>query len=171
MDREAGGGCLSFPYQGRVPLDSPVLSLPLTNLPVSRQPQLCHPERTPDFLLRSANQRPRMRLSLPHELYRRHRARQEIGREARDLQFPSPSNLSSPRAVSERGMCFNLRYSKMDAGSSAGECNSPPWPFTVVAGPEKTAGPSPPSGFPAQLCGVGVSRVAFLRKAACVAVG
>ena len=28
------------------------------------KPKLCHPERTPDFLLRRPHQRPRMRLSL-----------------------------------------------------------------------------------------------------------
>jgi hypothetical protein len=35
----------------------------------------------------------------------------------------------------------------------------------------ETAGPSPPSGFPARLCCVGEPRAAFLKKAAYVAVG
>ena len=35
----------------------------LTAAEVGICPQLCHPERTPDFLLRGTNQRQRMRLS------------------------------------------------------------------------------------------------------------
>jgi hypothetical protein len=37
---------------------------PLANFSWKLNPTLCHPERTPDFLLRRANQRPRMRLSV-----------------------------------------------------------------------------------------------------------
>jgi hypothetical protein len=37
---------------------------PHHNCEGKNKPKLCHPERTPDFLLRCTNQRPRMRLSL-----------------------------------------------------------------------------------------------------------
>ena len=43
---------------------------------VRHHPQLCHPERTPDFLLHGASQRPRMRLSVEKAArdYRHHEA-------------------------------------------------------------------------------------------------
>src|SRR5271156_2498437 len=37
---------------------------PSAHAKVSRRPPLCHPERTPDFLPRCSQKRPRMRLSL-----------------------------------------------------------------------------------------------------------
>jgi len=40
------------------------LSIPRNGCSGEPYPPLCHPERTPDFLLRCANQRPRMRLSV-----------------------------------------------------------------------------------------------------------
>jgi hypothetical protein len=49
---------------GRVPVAHPVLSIPLTNLQVSRQPQLCHPERAPDFPATLRQPMPRVRLSV-----------------------------------------------------------------------------------------------------------